>query len=126
MGPTKSNAGGKSLRTGCKAWFGLIQWPGDTPDDAAHFLVMEMFWERWPRRHHQEGEKAVDVVWSLSNEVAVPLYHLWRLVEVPEHGSRVIRMNGMGFEDERRNNSEIAAAPPDCPEQILIAPFVSR
>jgi hypothetical protein len=105
-------------------FLGLLQRPGVAPDYPTHFLVVEMLGKRRPRRHDQEGEETVDIIGCLRDELAIPLHHLRRLVQLPKHGAAIIGMDGVGLKHERSDDSEVSTTATQSPEKILMMPLV--
>ena len=122
IGPTMSSAGVLKARMGLNTRSAFLTGPGVAPDDATHLLVVQMLRERWPGRHREKRKEAVDVAGRFRHEAAIPPHHVGCILERPEHRSRVVRLNRMGLEQQRRHDAEVAAAATHRPEQIGVLP----
>src|SRR5690606_12730990 len=83
-------------------------------------LVVQRLGERWPGRNRQEGEEAVEVLGSVRDELAVPAHHGWGAFEVPQRWPPDDLVYRVKLEEEGRDDTEVAAAAPQRPEQIRV------
>ena len=81
---------------------------------------MQLFRERRPRWHGKECEEAVDLLWRLHNELAVPLHDFSGLIQIPQHWPGTHRRNRMCLEQKRSDHPEVSATPADSPEEVGI------
>ena len=79
-----------------------------------------MFGKRWTRRNSKERKKPVQGIRCLSYSPAIPTQNFRRVFHRPQHWPRIVCVNGMGLEEKRRNDAEVAAAPTHCPKEIGI------
>ena len=63
---------------GFKCFFGLALWPGTGPNYAAHFFHVQMFRERRRGRHGKKSKKAIQIIRSSGNQVAIPFHYVGR------------------------------------------------
>src|SRR5467141_2896207 len=67
---------------GCRS---LLLPAGIAPHNTTHHLVVQMFWEGWPRRYGQESEEAIHIFRRLGDQLTVPLHDLGCLAAWPQH-----------------------------------------
>src|SRR5579875_501519 len=101
----------------------LLHRHGVAPDDPTHVFVVKRLRKRRRRRYDQEGEEAIEVIWRLRDEFAIPPHHLRRLLDVPQHWASIDGMDRIRLEHKLGDDAEVAAAPTQGPEQIGIFLF---
>ncbi len=100
---------------------GQLHRPSVAPCHPTHILVVEVLGKRRSRRHDQEGEEAVEIIGCLRDELPIPAHYLGCLLHIPEHGATIDGMYRVGLEQERGDDTEVAATTAQRPEQIRIA-----
>ena len=99
---------------------GLLLRTDVAPDDTAHLAEMDLLGEGRPRRDGVEGEEAVQLAWRSWEKLAVDREHLGAELDRPERRPADDRAHLVQPEDERRDDTEVAAAAPDRPVEIRV------
>src|SRR5215468_4480639 len=82
---------------------------------------MQLLWKRRGWRNGHESYEPVDLVRLCRQEVPVPAYDVKRIVEVVEDRPCVDSADWVAAKRERGDDTEIAAAATDRPEQVGLA-----
>ena len=108
----------------------LVMLPADATSSAAALLAftaisiviialliqVQMLGKRFDRGHDEESKKAIDIIWSVYNVVAIPLHNFSCLVQFPEHRTTDKGINLMQPEQEGCDNAKVAPATAYGPE----------
>src|SRR5262249_2862401 len=101
-------------------FFCFLQWPGVCPDDAAHFLHVEMFGKRRSWWHSKKCGEPIQIIGRRGDQVSIPFHYVGSLAQLVEHWARIKRVDRMQPKRERCNYAKIPAAAAKSPEQIRI------
>src|SRR5262249_49324991 len=74
---------------------GVLERYSIAPHNSAHFLVVQGFRKGRARRNDKEGEKSIENIRRLGDEVAIPVQDIGRVLQWPQHWPRIVCMNGV-------------------------------
>src|SRR2546423_6422907 len=104
---------------GCQQPCGVLLGADDAPHHRADLAQMELLWEEVHRRYRHLCEEPADIARSRGKELAIKAHHLRRLLDRPERRPGHHRSaNRVRAEVKRRNDTEVAAATAQRPEQL--------
>jgi hypothetical protein len=98
----------------------LVQWARPAGHEGQEGLAVPVLGDERQRRGDLPGREPAELLGGVGDELAVEAQHGLGVVQLEEHGAAVDVLDRMQLELQRGDHAEVAAAPAQRPEQVLV------